>query len=712
MTRTSWYLFKSIVVLLLVGNWATAQDVNEAYEKAMIAAAKKAAPFIAKIETSGGRDVIGGGPGGGVRKGVGPTTGLVVDADGYVISSAFNFANKPTDIFVTVPGQPRLVAKIVASDTTRMLTLLKIDAKNLKVPPAYPKKDIVVGQTTLALGRALDPELGETPSISDGIISALGRIYGKCVQTDAKVSPVNYGGPLVSLDGRVIGVLVPASPRGETDTAGVEWYDSGIGFAVPLEDVYAVLPKLKAGKDLRRGLLGVTPKEAGELYNLPATIGTVSVDSAAAKAGLKPGDTIIKFDGKPVPHFSALQHFLGPKYENDVISLVVKRGDKEVEFKNLSLSGAVTAFVPSFLGILPMRDDPEAGVEIRYVYPKSAAEAAGLKIGDRLLKLAPANLPGAPKGFAPPLAPIVSRAQLTQFFTGFAADADIKFEVKRKEGGKTETLTIKLGSLPGDLLAEKIPVPSSAKRALEKPKAAPGPKVIDKKEAPKKEAPKKEEAKPEPKEGEEEKLGLMKRTNATLGREYWVYVPTNYDKNISYGVIVWLHAAGKGGKDADDVVKIWRDFCEDHHFIIIGPKSKNNEGWTPSETEEILQDIRLVMGQYTTDPTRVVAHGMGIGGQMAIYMGFNARDTVRGVAVTGATLGTSPKETTPNQPLSFFLIAGAKDPLLKDIVDGKTKLQEKKFPVIYREIADFGKEYLDEKSFGELRLWLDSLDRI
>ena len=75
-----------------------------------------------KIETAGGAEVIGGGkkgPGGpAVRKGAGPTTGLVVDRDGYVVTSTFNFANKPTDIFVTIPGRPqRLVAKVVA--TTR-----------------------------------------------------------------------------------------------------------------------------------------------------------------------------------------------------------------------------------------------------------------------------------------------------------------------------------------------------------------------------------------------------------------------------------------------------------------------------------------------------------------------------------------------------------------------------------------------------------------
>src|SRR5262249_59547133 len=76
-------------------------------------------------------------------------------------------------------------------------------------------------------------------SVSYGIISALGRVWGKAIQTDAKISPINYGGPLVDVTGRVQGILIPASPRGEDVTAGFEWYDSGIGFAIPMGDVMA-----------------------------------------------------------------------------------------------------------------------------------------------------------------------------------------------------------------------------------------------------------------------------------------------------------------------------------------------------------------------------------------------------------------------------------------------------------------------------------------
>ena len=121
-------------------------------------------------------------------RGLGPTTGLIVGADGYLISSAFNFANKPTTIDVSIPGRKqRYAAKLIATDQTRMVTLLKINAAGLPVPTPAPKGELKIGQTALAVGRTLPDGINDSPSVSVGIISALGRIWGKAVQTDAKI---------------------------------------------------------------------------------------------------------------------------------------------------------------------------------------------------------------------------------------------------------------------------------------------------------------------------------------------------------------------------------------------------------------------------------------------------------------------------------------------------------------------------------------------
>src|SRR5580704_7467214 len=153
----------AVVCIAMAAAQSQAQvDANDQTEKAMKDAAAKVAPSVVRIETSGGQDMIvwtdraTGAP---IRKVVGPTTGLVVDADGYVVTSSFNFINKPTDIFVTVPGKGRGVGKVIATDQSRMLTLLKVDIKGLEVPKPFPKKEVEVGLWSLALGRTLNPNL-------------------------------------------------------------------------------------------------------------------------------------------------------------------------------------------------------------------------------------------------------------------------------------------------------------------------------------------------------------------------------------------------------------------------------------------------------------------------------------------------------------------------------------------------------------------------
>ncbi len=707
------YILICLVSLNLLATLRAQDDVNESTAKSMKEAAAKAAPWIVKIETSGGRNTAGGGgpPGGGppaVRKGVGPTTGLVIDKDGYIITSAFNFANKPTDIFVTVPGKERKVAKVVANDTSRMLTLLKVDLKDLAVPEVYPTKELIVGQWSLAMGRALETELVKVPGYSRGIVSALGRIYGKCIQTDAKVSPINYGGPLVAIDGRVMGVLTPASTRGDGETAGVEWYDSGIGFAVPLEDILRVLPRLKGGKDIGRGMLGFNPKDPAEMYNVPIVIGSIAADSAAQKLNLKVGDTITGIDDRKINNYSELMHTLGPKYEGDTIDLTIVRDGKEQKFPKVVLGSANQAFAQPFFGILPMRDDPDAGVEVRFVYPKSPAATAGLKEGDRIMKIG-VSIPNAPPG-AGNLIPINGgRGQLAQIVGATPVGMDLKIEVKRKEGDKTDQLVVKIGALTEEM-PEKLPVPSSKGRALEKPKVpagGPKPPVAQEPMKPKDE---KDDKKDDKDDGPEKSL-LTGKVNKTNGREYWMYVPDNYDKNKSYGVIIWLHGAEKGNNEPKEMKKIWEDYCDSANFIILAPKSKAGN-WNATETEDVVITVNEVLKPYTVDRKRIIVHGSGLGGQMGLYMSFSARDLVRGAAVSSAALTTTPKDNLPNQPLSFFLIAGDKDPLLVQIKDSNEKLREKKFPVIYREIKDFGKQYIDQTTLNELVIWLDTMDRI
>ena len=89
-----------------------------------------------------------------------------------------------------------------------------------------------------------------------------------------------------------------------------------------------------------------------------------------------------------------------------------------------------------------------------------------------------------------------------------------------------------------------------------------------------------------------------------------------------------------------------------------------------------------------------------------------ARDLIRGVATSGAALAYQPRDGVSGQRLGFFVVAGAKDPLAKEIATIKDRLAEKKYPVTQREVAEMGKEYLDRKTFEELVRWIDSLDKL
>src|SRR5262245_21186817 len=115
-----------VFALLTVNGPLAGDDVVDLQERAAHAAVVKVAPSVVQIETTGGTDIVTTGTGQQatqLRKGVAPTTGLIISSDGYLISSAFNFANKPSAVFVAVPGhKQRYPAKIIAADQTRMFT--------------------------------------------------------------------------------------------------------------------------------------------------------------------------------------------------------------------------------------------------------------------------------------------------------------------------------------------------------------------------------------------------------------------------------------------------------------------------------------------------------------------------------------------------------------------------------------------------------------
>ena len=327
----------SIVATLVSLSFAEEPDAkaivrgNLLAPKAFRAAAAKIRPCVVSIETFGGVSGEGKqGAGASFKPGEGPTTGVVISTDGYIVTSTFNFLDRPPIITVVFADGQRRVAKLLGRDETRKLCLLKIDGvSGLATPEFAPTSELKVGQWAIALGVGF----GEAePSLSAGMISATNRISGRAIQTDANLSPANYGGPLVDIEGRLIGVCVPLSPGSKEVAAGAEWYDSGIGFAIPLVGLESVLAQLKEGKTLRSGFLGIQANAIGDPPS-GVVISKVLPGSAAEKASLKEQDQILKINGEEVldvTHLSVLisKHLLG-----EVVKLTLKRGDEQLEIE-------------------------------------------------------------------------------------------------------------------------------------------------------------------------------------------------------------------------------------------------------------------------------------------------------------------------------------------------------------------------------------------
>lgn len=295
--------------------------------KAFRAAAKKVMPSLVTIDSIGG--LASGVSAAGIQApGEGPTSGVILSSDGYIVTSTFNFIRKPPIITVTLPTGERKVAQLLGRDETRKICLLKIEGvSNLQPPEWADRKTLRVGQWTVALGIGFG---GNEPALTAGIISATSRIGAKAIQTDANLSPANYGGPLIDLEGRVIGISVPLNPQSREEGSGVDWYDSGIGFAVPIAGNDKVIEALKAGKTLQPAFLGVQSEPKGTPPR-GAHVKQVVPKSPAETAGIKAGDHLFAVDGTEVLDVTHLQSIMARYNAGDKATLDIRRGDEKLE---------------------------------------------------------------------------------------------------------------------------------------------------------------------------------------------------------------------------------------------------------------------------------------------------------------------------------------------------------------------------------------------
>ena len=258
-------------------------------------------------------------------------SGVVVDAkNGYIITNN-HVIDKADEITVTLRNGESLKAKLIGTDPDTDVAVIQVDSKHLTAVPMGNSDKLRVGDFAIAIGNPFG--LGQT--VTSGIVSALGRSglgiegYEDFIQTDASINPGNSGGALVSLKGELIGI--------NTAIFSKSGGNIGIGFAIPINMVNDIMKQLLAHGEVKRGRLGaqaqdLTPQLA-KAFNLKnrrgAVITQVVENSAADKAGLKPGDIVTHINGKRVKDADTLRNTIGLLRVGQSVELKVQRdGEK------------------------------------------------------------------------------------------------------------------------------------------------------------------------------------------------------------------------------------------------------------------------------------------------------------------------------------------------------------------------------------------------
>ena len=252
-------------------------------------------------------------------------SGFIVSQDGYIMTNA-HVVDAADEIMVRLTDKREFKAKVIGADKRTDVALLKIEAQGLPAVRMGDPNALKVGEWVLAIGSPF----GFDNSVTAGIVSAKGRAlpqenYVPFIQTDVAINPGNSGGPLFNMNGEVVGINSQIYSR----SGGF----MGISFAIPIDVAMDVQNQLRASGKVSRGRLGVViqevSKELAESFGLPkaqgAAINAVEKGGPAEKAGLEPGDVILKFDGKTVVNSGDLPRMVGMVKPGSRVSVQIWR---------------------------------------------------------------------------------------------------------------------------------------------------------------------------------------------------------------------------------------------------------------------------------------------------------------------------------------------------------------------------------------------------
>lgn len=576
-----------------VSSWhePRAGEPVRAEEEAFRAAVSRVAGAVVRIEPPAVTTAVIAAEAGAAA---GPSSGVVVDPAGLILTTDFAVPADVRETVVVLPDGRRVAARPLGRDTSRGLVLLET-APIPGAPPleAVPRTSLEPGQWTIAVGRGW---AAADPGVSVGILSAIDRAWGLAVQTDAAVSPMNYGGPLVDIAGRVIGVIAPLPAEPARMMRGTELYDAGIGFAVPLEDVLGCLPRLRRGEELRPGVLGVG-YESRDPINGEPVVASVRQGSPAARAGLRPGDRITSIDRRAVRRVADARHALAPRHAGDTITIAVARGDGEARVTVTSTTTLVAALPPwrrAILGaILADRDAAEdttpAGPGIEWVLPGGPAEAAGIAAGATVVAVVSA---GSGERVATPTASAVAGV-----LAGLEPGDPVRLHLET--AGGESVADVRLADMIRTVPAEGPLAATTAIDANADAARVVRVKAVDLVEAP---------------------VAILPAGTSPAP------------------VLIWC-GPPRGTVDESDAA-VWKAAAATTGVIVLLPGSSTPREWKQDDVDTVIRGLQAVAGDRAVDPARVAVAGQGAGGGFAWLVAAALGDACAGVAAGDADMPT------------------------------------------------------------------------
>jgi serine protease Do len=356
--RTRLSVAAALVGVPLLACAALAEPAFEALERRIIEVAEQVKPSVVHIESIAKF---------GDRRGPVTGSGVIASADGRILTN-HHVVERAEKVTVSVPGRRRKYpARILGTDPQTDMAVLRIEPDE-PLPEARfgNRADLRVGQWVLAVGNPY----GLDGTVSFGIVSAIGRnleipgTLNDFIQTDAMIDRGSSGGPLVDLDGRVVGI----NSRGQ---------GRGIGFTIPIATALDVAMRLEMGL-LQRGYLGITmqplDRELADYFGIPdatgAVVNSVAEGSPAEQAGLVPGDVVTHFDGVAIEgeeeeELGGFQRLVAGTEPGQGVAVEILRGGKA---KSLAMTIGTQPRVE------PAEVETEAGFHVQELTPNLIRE--------------------------------------------------------------------------------------------------------------------------------------------------------------------------------------------------------------------------------------------------------------------------------------------------------------------------------------------------